>query len=116
MSASRSPAVRAPQQQAKPKPPVEDDRARDAEHTARGLRTLDLREVIRYYVLHQKEVVTRRTKDELQRAERRAHILEGLLIALSNIDAVIRRRLDADELIQRVVRHESVDAAAFVPM
>jgi DNA gyrase subunit A len=39
-------------------------------------RTLDLREVIRYYVLHQKEVVTRRTKDELQRAERRAHILE----------------------------------------
>ena len=53
-------------------------------------RTLDLREVIRYYVLHQKEVVTRRTKDELERAERRAHILEGLLIALSNIDAVIQ--------------------------
>jgi DNA gyrase subunit A len=53
-------------------------------------RTLDLREVIRYYVLHQKEVVTRRTKDELERAERRAHILEGLLIALSNIDAVIK--------------------------
>ena len=53
-------------------------------------RTLDLREVIRYYVLHQKEVVTRRTLDELQRAERRAHILEGLLIALSNIDAVIQ--------------------------
>jgi DNA gyrase subunit A len=53
-------------------------------------RTLDLREVIRYYVLHQKEVVTRRTKNELQRAERRAHILEGLLIALSNIDAVIK--------------------------
>jgi DNA gyrase subunit A len=53
-------------------------------------RTLNLREVIRYYVLHQKEVVTRRTKDQLQRAERRAHILEGLLIALSNIDAVIK--------------------------
>ncbi len=53
-------------------------------------RTLDLREVIRYYVLHQKEVVTRRTKDQLERAERRAHILEGLLIALSNIDAVIK--------------------------
>jgi DNA gyrase subunit A len=53
-------------------------------------KTLNLREVIRYYVLHQKEVVTRRTKDQLQRAERRAHILEGLLIALSNIDAVIR--------------------------
>jgi DNA gyrase subunit A len=53
-------------------------------------RQLNLREVIRYYVLHQKEVITRRTKDELQRAERRAHILEGLLIALSNIDAVIQ--------------------------
>ena len=53
-------------------------------------RTLDLREVIRYYVIHQKEVVTRRTKDELFRAERRAHILEGLLIALGNIDAVIK--------------------------
>jgi DNA gyrase subunit A len=63
-------------------------------------RTLDLREIIRYYVLHQKEVVTRRTKDELQRAERRAHILEGLLIALSNIDAVIaliRSSSDPDE-------------------
>jgi DNA gyrase subunit A len=63
-------------------------------------RTLDLREVIRYYVLHQKEVVTRRTKDELQRAERRAHILEGLLIALSKIDAVIaliRSSSDPDE-------------------
>jgi DNA gyrase subunit A len=53
-------------------------------------RQLNLREVIRYYVLHQKEVITRRTKDELQRAERRAHILEGLLIALSSIDAVIQ--------------------------
>jgi DNA gyrase subunit A len=63
-------------------------------------RTLDLREVIRHYVLHQKEVVTRRTKDELERAERRAHILEGLLIALSNIDAVIqliRGSSDPDE-------------------
>ena len=60
-------------------------------------RTLDLREVIRYYVLHQKEVVTRRTKDELQRAERRAHILEGLLIAL-----VEHRRGDqADPLVAR---------------
>src|SRR6266542_4095986 len=52
-------------------------------------KTLNLREMIRYYVVHQKEVVTRRTKDELRRAERRAHILEGLLIALSNIDEVI---------------------------
>jgi DNA gyrase subunit A len=53
-------------------------------------RTLDLQELIRHYVQHQKEVVTRRTKDELRRAERRAHILEGLLIALDRIDAVIK--------------------------
>src|SRR5213594_1931168 len=52
-------------------------------------KTLNLRDMIRYYVVHQKEVVTRRTKDELRRAERRAHILEGLLVALSNIDEVI---------------------------
>ena len=45
-------------------------------------RTLDLREVIRYYVDHQSEVITRRTKDELRQREARAHILEGLLIAL----------------------------------
>jgi DNA gyrase subunit A len=60
-------------------------------------RTLDLRETIRYYVQHQKEVVTRRTKDELQRAERRAHILEGLLIALGNIDAVIKLIRSSDD-------------------
>jgi DNA gyrase subunit A len=53
-------------------------------------RTLDLQELVRYYIQHQKEVVTRRTKDELRRAERRAHILEGLLIALDQIDAVIK--------------------------
>jgi DNA gyrase subunit A len=53
-------------------------------------RTLNLREMIEHYVRHQKEVVTRRTKDELRKAERRAHILEGLLIALGNIDAVVR--------------------------
>jgi DNA gyrase subunit A len=53
-------------------------------------RTLDLQELVRHYIQHQKEVVTRRTKDELRRAERRAHILEGLLIALDQIDAVIK--------------------------
>jgi DNA gyrase subunit A len=53
-------------------------------------RTLDLQELVKHYIQHQKEVVTRRTKDELRRAERRAHILEGLLIALDQIDAVIK--------------------------
>jgi DNA gyrase subunit A len=53
-------------------------------------RTLKLVELIRYYVAHQREVVTRRTQYELRRAEARAHILEGLLVALDNLDAVIK--------------------------
>jgi DNA gyrase subunit A len=52
-------------------------------------RTLPLREVIKHYVDHQREVIIRRTKYELRRAEERAHVLEGLLIALANLDEVI---------------------------
>ncbi len=52
-------------------------------------KTLSLREVIGHYVDHQREVVVRRTKYELRRAEERAHVLEGLLIALANLDEVI---------------------------
>ncbi|HWE58980.1 MAG TPA: DNA gyrase subunit A [Solirubrobacteraceae bacterium] len=52
-------------------------------------RTLSLREVLGHYVDHQREVIVRRTKYELRRAEERAHVLEGLLIALDNLDAVI---------------------------
>ncbi len=52
-------------------------------------RTLSLREVIGHYVDHQREVIIRRTKYELRRAEERAHVLEGLLIALANLDEVI---------------------------
>ncbi len=52
-------------------------------------RTLSLREVIGHYVDHQREVIVRRTKYELRRAEDRAHVLEGLLIALGNLDEVI---------------------------
>ena len=50
---------------------------------------LNLKDMIRYYVEHRFEVITRRTQYELREAEKRAHILEGLLIALDNIDAVI---------------------------
>jgi DNA gyrase subunit A len=53
-------------------------------------RTLSLRELVEHYIGHQKEVITRRTQHQLARAEARAHILEGLLIALGNLDAVIR--------------------------
>jgi DNA gyrase subunit A len=52
-------------------------------------RTLSLREVIGHYVDHQREVVIRRTQYELRHAEDRAHVLEGLLIALQNLDEVI---------------------------
>lgn len=50
---------------------------------------LNLKDMIRYYVEHRFEVVTRRTQYELREAEKRAHVLQGLLIALDNIDAVI---------------------------
>ena len=52
-------------------------------------RTLSLREVIGHYVDHQRDIIVRRTKYELRRAEERAHVLEGLLIALANLDEVI---------------------------
>ena len=52
-------------------------------------RTLDLRAVIHNYVLHQREVVVRRSKHELAELQRRVHVLEGLLIALDNLDAII---------------------------
>jgi DNA gyrase subunit A len=71
-------------------------------------RTLSLREVIHHYVEHQREVVVRRTKHELAQREARAHILEGLLIALANLDAVIElirgsrdRETAREQLIER---------------
>jgi DNA gyrase subunit A len=63
-------------------------------------RTLSLREVLGHYVDHQREVVVRRTQYELRRAEDRAHVLEGLLIALANLDeviALIRGSRDTEE-------------------
>ena len=52
-------------------------------------KVLSLLEMLNYYLDHQKDVVTRRTRYELDKAEKRAHILEGLLIALDHIDRVI---------------------------
>ena len=53
-------------------------------------RTLSLKEILHYYILHQEDVVERRTRYDLAKAEARAHILEGFVIALDNIDEVIR--------------------------
>lgn len=62
---------------------------------------LNLRQMIYYYLEHQKDIVTRRTQYDLNRAEARAHIVEGLKIALANLDAII-------ELIKK---SENVDMA-----
>lgn len=53
-------------------------------------KVLNLKQLIRYYVDHQVEVITRRTQYDLNKAEKRAHIIEGLFIALDNIDKVIK--------------------------
>jgi DNA gyrase subunit A len=52
-------------------------------------RILNLKQILEYYLAHQKDVITRRTRYELGKAKDRAHILEGLKIALDNLDAVI---------------------------
>ncbi|MEG1753043.1 MAG: DNA gyrase subunit A, partial [Christensenella sp.] len=51
-------------------------------------RVLNLKQILEYYVEHQKDVIVRRTKFELEKAQKRAHILEGLVIALDNIDEI----------------------------
>jgi DNA gyrase subunit A len=69
-------------------------------------KTLSLLELITHYLDFQREVVTRRTKDELQKAEARAHVLEGYLIALDNIDeivALIRSADDTDDARQQLI-------------
>jgi len=66
-------------------------------------RILNIREMLYYYLEHQKEVVVRRTRYDLERAEKRAHIVEGLVIALANIDRVV-------EIIKK--SRDKVDACA----
>jgi DNA gyrase subunit A len=69
-------------------------------------KTLSLLELVRHYLDFQREVVTRRSKDELQKAEARAHVLEGYLIALDNIDqivALIRAASDSDEAREQLI-------------
>lgn len=64
-------------------------------------RVLSLKEMLFYYIEHQIEVIVRRTRYELSKAEERAHILEGLIIALDNIDEVIK-----------IIRSSQTDAEA----
>jgi len=85
-------------------------------------RVLNLHDMLKYYIKHQEDVVTRRTKFDLNKAEERDHILQGLLIALDNIDEVIRIirgsknvQIAKDELIARFGLTD-VQAQAIVDM
>ncbi len=83
---------------------------------------LNVKEMIHYFVEHRHEVVVRRTKYELRKAEERAHILEGLIIASDNIDeviALIRASANADEARQKLIdrfKLTEIQAKAIVEM
>ena len=85
-------------------------------------KVLNLLDMLKYYLEHQKDVVTRRTKFELNKAEERAHILEGLLIALDNIDRVIeiirgsKNVAEAKEGLMKEFKLSDVQAQAIVDM
>ncbi len=77
-------------------------------------KVLNLYEMLNYYLIHQKDVVTRRTKYDLNKAEERAHILEGLLIALDNIDeviSIIRNSQNTQEAKSRLMERFSLSDA-----
>ncbi|HLV45810.1 MAG TPA: DNA gyrase subunit A [Flavobacterium sp.] len=83
---------------------------------------LNLKDLIHYFVEHRHDVVTRRTEFELRKAEERAHILEGLIIASDNIDEVIqiiRSSKNADEARERLIERfelSEIQARAIVEM
>ncbi|ULC60878.1 DNA gyrase subunit A [Flaviramulus sp. BrNp1-15] len=83
---------------------------------------LNLKDLIHYFVEHRHEVVVRRTKYELRKAEERAHILEGLIIASDNIDeviALIRASANADEAREKLIERfklTEIQAKAIVEM
>lgn len=85
-------------------------------------RLLNVKEMIHYFVEHRHEVVVRRTKFELKKAEDRAHILEGLIIASDNIDEVIkiiRASSNADEARENLIERfklSEIQAKAIVEM
>ncbi len=83
-------------------------------------KVLNLHEILTEYLKHQKEVVTRRTRFELAKAEARAHILEGLRIALDNIDEIIRviraSYSDAKERLMQIFGLSDIQAQAILEM
>ena len=83
-------------------------------------RLLNLKEILEEYVMHQREVLTRRTRFDLAKAEARAHILEGYLIALDNIDAIIKTiRESYDDAKERLMERfglSEIQARAILDM
>ena len=79
-------------------------------------KVMNLLEMLNHYLKHQEEVVTRRTRYELNKAEERAHILKGLLIALDNIDEVIKIIRNSENVqtakAELIARFELSDAQA----
>jgi DNA gyrase subunit A len=85
-------------------------------------KTLNLKDLIRYFVEHRHDVITRRTQYELEQAEKRAHILEGLIIASDHIDeviAIIRGSSTPDQARERLIERfqlSDIQARAIVEM
>lgn len=67
-------------------------------------KVLNLREILAYYLAHQKEVIERRTRYDLQKTEERAHIIEGLVLALANIDEVIKIIKESKDKVEATVK------------
>ena len=73
---------------------------------------LNLKECLHYYLEHQKEIIVRRTKFELQKTEERAHILRGLVIAQASIDEVVevcRNAVDKNDCVQKLTANFALD-------
>lgn len=94
-------------------------------------RLLNLKQMLDYFLRHRREVVTRRTLFELRKARERGHLLEGLAVALSNVDEIIAlikaaptpaeakkglmARIWRSPLVEEMLRRAMIDAAAFRP-
>ena len=85
-------------------------------------RVLNIKQILENYIAHQKEVIYRRTKFDLAKAEERAHIIEGLVVALANIDEVVKiikaskDREDASTKLQEAFMLSSAQAGAILDM
>ena len=85
-------------------------------------RVLNIKQILEYYIAHQKEVIYRRTKFDLNKAEEREHIIEGLVVALANIDEVIKiikaskDREEASNNLQSSFMLSAVQAGAILDM